>query len=173
MEWVLYNDELGEFRFIDESFLGGLRDLSEAPSDDPDYQDEFDELEQQGWRKASALTLAMALGDVHDAESLMVWSRGEPDQAELIERLERLTARMEAASIAEVPAEALPPERAAAFMGLGLGSLEYLIRARKIRYVQVGDQRTQVIRIADLRKFMDEHTVNTAEEELRKRGRRR
>jgi hypothetical protein len=70
------------------------------------------------------------------------------------------------------PVECLSPEDAARFLGIKPESLEHLTRQRKIRYVQVGDQRGRVYRLEDLRRFAAERSVPTAEEELRRRGRR-
>jgi len=75
MEWLLYDDEDQEFWLVDERLLRGLRSTFEAPSDDPDYLDEFDLLEQYGWRKATPLTVAMVAGEVRDKESLLKWHR--------------------------------------------------------------------------------------------------
>jgi hypothetical protein len=80
MEWLLYNDERQEFLFVDEWFLQGLRSTFEDPSDDSEYVDEFDELERRGWRKATPLTVAMALGEVYDEGSLAAWVRSGSDQ---------------------------------------------------------------------------------------------
>ena len=51
-------------------------------------------------------------------------------------------------------------------------TVEYLIRTRKVRYVQLGSQRGRVIPVEALRKLLQENTQLTAEEELRQRGRR-
>jgi hypothetical protein len=55
MEWLLYNEELGAFRVVDEDYLDRLRGLSEDPTYDPEYLEEFDELEQDGWVRATPL----------------------------------------------------------------------------------------------------------------------
>jgi hypothetical protein len=83
MECLLYNEELGEFRVIDDFDLDRLRILAEDPSDDPDYLEEFDEMEKGGWVRATSLTVAMASGEVHDEESLAAWSRRRKDEASL------------------------------------------------------------------------------------------
>jgi hypothetical protein len=76
-EWLLYNDETGQFWAGDEIDLQcrrSLRQKREAPDDDPDHLEVYDEREQEGWRKATPLTVAMARGEVCDAESLAAWA---------------------------------------------------------------------------------------------------
>ena len=80
--------------------------------------------------------------------------------------------------VIEVGRPAVPPkflnrEDAAHFLGIRPESLEHLVKQRKIRYVQIGDQRNRVFRIEDLERFASERTVTTAEEEMSKRRRRR
>jgi excisionase family DNA binding protein len=193
-EWVLYHEEENKLWVVDEIDLLMWRALSDdsddpnnpynrtyydnlAVGDDPDgdheFLDVFDDLGRYGWARAEPLAIAMALGEVHDEASALAWSRGKPDQAALIARLEQAVDRMEADRKPSAPAEALPLKEAAAFMGVELSTLAHLIKSRKIPYVQVGTQRGRVLRVMDMRKFMDEHTVITAEEALRKRGSRR
>jgi hypothetical protein len=79
VERILYDDETGRFMIADLLLLQGLRDTFEVPSDDDEYVAEFDELERHGWREATPLTIAMALGDVHDEESLAAWRALQAD----------------------------------------------------------------------------------------------
>ncbi|QDV35717.1 helix-turn-helix domain-containing protein [Tautonia plasticadhaerens] len=72
-----------------------------------------------------------------------------------------------------VPPEFLSPQDAAAFLGITSEALDHLRKARKIRAVQVGNQRGFVYAIVDLRDFASSRIIPTAEEELRKRGRGR
>jgi hypothetical protein len=53
-----------------------------------------------------------------------------------------------------------------------VNAIDHLIRTRQIEYVQVGSQRGQVIPIKSLDKFIEKRTQATADEELRKRGKR-
>jgi hypothetical protein len=76
------------------------------------------------------------------------------------------------ASTQAPPAEAVSKEDAAKFLGVPVKTVEYLIRTRKVRYVQLGSQRGRVIPVEALRKLLQENTQLTAEEELRQRGRR-
>lgn len=75
MERLLYNDEIGGFWHVDEIDLLGVRSTFEEPSDDDKYLSEFDELESRGWRTATSLTVAMALGEVCDEATLAAWVR--------------------------------------------------------------------------------------------------
>jgi hypothetical protein len=76
------------------------------------------------------------------------------------------------ATVSAPPAEALSKEDAARFLGVEVKTVEYLLRTRKVRYVQVGSQRVRVIPVEALRKLLQENTQLTAQEELRRRGRR-
>jgi hypothetical protein len=71
-----------------------------------------------------------------------------------------------------MPPEYLCQSDAAAFLGLQPETLEHLRKSRKIRAVQVGDQRGFVYSVADLRDFAVGRTIPTGEEERRKRARR-
>lgn len=71
-----------------------------------------------------------------------------------------------------VPPDCLSHEDAARFLGIPPRSLAHLVKSRKIRYVQIGDQRGRVFRIEDLRSYAAENTVRTAREMLARRGRR-
>jgi hypothetical protein len=71
-----------------------------------------------------------------------------------------------------VPPDCLSHEDAALFLGIPPRSLAHLVRCRKIRFVQIGDQRGRVFRIEDLKSYAAENTVRTAREVLTKRGRR-
>jgi hypothetical protein len=66
---------------------------------------------------------------------------------------------------------------AARFLGVDTTTLDYLRKSRKLRCVQVGDQRGFVYPIADLRDFASKKTLETAGESLKRheakwRGRR-
>jgi hypothetical protein len=71
-----------------------------------------------------------------------------------------------------IPPEFLSPQDAAAHLGIQSETLEHLRKTRKIRAVQIGDQRGFVYAIADLRDFAARRTIPTGEEEQRRRGRR-
>jgi hypothetical protein len=71
-----------------------------------------------------------------------------------------------------VPPECLSPPDAAAFLGIQPETLEHLRKSRKIRAIQVGDQRGFVFSIADLRDFAGRRAVPTGEEERKRRSRR-
>ncbi len=70
-----------------------------------------------------------------------------------------------------VPPEFLSPEDAAAFLGITPEALDHLRKSRKIRAVQIGDQRGFVFAVADLRGFANSRTIPTAEEERKRRRR--
>ena len=67
---------------------------------------------------------------------------------------------------------ALGPDEAARYIGVDPNSLRYLTKARRLRYVQVGEQRGRVYRIADLDVFLEDNTQLTAVEMLRKHRRK-
>jgi hypothetical protein len=71
-----------------------------------------------------------------------------------------------------IPPECLSPLDAAAFLGIQPESLEHLRKSRKIRAIQVGDQRGFVYAVADLRAFAAQRSIPTGEEERKRRGRR-
>lgn len=73
MERVLYNFETDEFRVVDEWYLLNLRNLSDDPSGDPEFSEELEWLEEQGWSEASSLQVARYLGEVYDEASLAAW----------------------------------------------------------------------------------------------------
>jgi hypothetical protein len=100
VERLLYNDESGSFLLADEALLRGLRDTFEEPPDDDEYIAEFEELERHGWLEPTPLTIAIALGDVHDQESLMAWqARQAESPVSLSEAVLRLTAALESGAI--------------------------------------------------------------------------
>lgn len=77
----------------------------------------------------------------------------------------------------QLPPEYLSALDAARFLGVEPPSLEHLRRTRKIRAIQVGDQRGFVYAVSDLRDFASQRTLKTASESLkglegRRRGRR-
>jgi hypothetical protein len=88
--------------------------------------------------------------------------------------LERLASALEqdgglAGNRAGPAPEALSKENAARFIGVDVAAVEYLIRTRKLEYVQYGSQRGRVIPVASLRKFLDQHRQLTGDELRRKR----
>jgi hypothetical protein len=90
--------------------------------------------------------------------------------------LERLAVALEAGrgagGLSAQPApEALSKEDAARFIGVDVPAIEYLIRTRKLEYVQYGSQRGRVIPVASLRKFLEENRQATAEDLFKKRPR--
>jgi hypothetical protein len=56
--------------------------------------------------------------------------------------------------IAALPPEGLSKEDAARFVGVELATIEYLIRTRKVEYVQHGSQRGRTIPVESLRQFL-------------------
>lgn len=113
MEQLLYNDEIGKFRLVDEFDLLEIRNTFEEPSDDDEYLAEFDELERHGWRGATPLTVAMALGDVHDEKSLAAWQARRSqrpdslsDTDNLADAVRQLT-QVHGAGVFILPAQAL------------------------------------------------------------------
>ena len=74
-------------------------------------------------------------------------------------------------AVAGIAPECLSREDAALFLGVPVKTVEYLITSRKLRYVQVGQQRGRSIAVADLKKFAEVNTVKTAEEMLAKNRR--
>jgi excisionase family DNA binding protein len=93
----------------------------------------------------------------------------QPVLREVIVQLRRIAERLDGGSVS--PA-ALDRVAAAKYLGVELKTLDYLVRRRKIRYVQVGDQRGRVFRITDLNDFLSENLEETAEEILQKRTRK-
>ncbi len=89
----------------------------------------------------------------------------------LLERLthamERIAGALEQQSttvITALPPEALSKEDAARFIGEDVGTIEHLIRTRKLEYVQHGSQRGRLITVESLRKFLKEYRQTTGEE---------
>lgn len=85
------------------------------------------------------------------------------------EIIESLESAMNPSSV--MPA-AIGLEDAARYLGIRIETLEYLVRTRRLRYVQVGEQRGRVFRVRDLDEFLDENSQLTATEMLRKKGRK-
>ncbi|MGL4553893.1 MAG: helix-turn-helix domain-containing protein [Gemmataceae bacterium] len=95
----------------------------------------------------------------------------ELSSGDLLERLtralERIAAAVErqsASAVSSVEPEALSKEDAARFLGVDEGTVEHLIRTRKLAYVQHGEQRGRVIPIDALRAFLGEYRQATGEE---------
>jgi excisionase family DNA binding protein len=96
-----------------------------------------------------------------------------PDFAAVLSQLTDAVTKISAPAPAQPPPpEALSKEDAAKFLGVPVKTIEYLIRARKIQYAQLGSQRGRVIPVEALRKLLQEKTQLTAQEELQRRGRR-
>jgi excisionase family DNA binding protein len=90
--------------------------------------------------------------------------------SQLTDALNQITTSTTSPTIAP---EALSKEDAARFLGVSIPTIEYLIRTRKIEYVQLGSQRGRVIPVDALRKLLQDNIQITGEEELhRRRGRR-
>jgi excisionase family DNA binding protein len=68
--------------------------------------------------------------------------------------------------------ECLSIEDAAKFLGVGVPTVEHLIRTRQIAYVQLGSQRGRVIPVSALRELIATKLQPTCEELLRRRKRR-
>jgi len=75
--------------------------------------------------------------------------------------------------VAEAARGCLNRDEAAQYMGIEPTQLDYLVRARKIRFVKLGDQRGRVFRVEDLREFLDSHLQLTTVEILRRKPRGR
>jgi hypothetical protein len=71
-----------------------------------------------------------------------------------------------------IPSEYLAPAEAAVFLRVTPETLDHLRKTKKVRTVQIGDQRGFVYAIADLREFAASRTISTGEEERRRRSRR-
>ena len=80
--------------------------------------------------------------------------------------------RVAPAAPVSVPTEYLAPTEAAAFLRITPEALEHLRKSRKIRAIQVGEQRGFIYAITDLRDFAARHTIPTGEEERQRRRRR-
>jgi hypothetical protein len=72
-----------------------------------------------------------------------------------------------------IPPEFLAPPDAAAFLGIQPETLEHLRKTRKIRAIQIGDQRGFVFAVGDLRAFAARRTIPTGDEERKSSGGRR
>jgi excisionase family DNA binding protein len=68
--------------------------------------------------------------------------------------------------------EALSIEEAARFIGVDVTTIQYLIRVKKLEYVQYGSQRGRIIPVESLRRFLQEYRQATGKEQRRKRGRK-
>ena len=94
--------------------------------------------------------------------------------AVVLSQLTDIASKMSAPTATQAPpAEALSKEDAAKFLGVPVKTVEYLIRVRKIQYVQLGSQRGRVIPVEALRKLLQDNTQLTAQEEFRRRAARR
>jgi excisionase family DNA binding protein len=95
-----------------------------------------------------------------------------PGIASVLERLAVALDRLGAPPGPQAPAaEALCKTDAAAFLGVDVPTIEYLIRAKKLEFVQYGTQRGRVIPVASLRQFLEQHRQVTAEEFFKNRAR--
>jgi hypothetical protein len=96
------------------------------------------------------------------------------DVARIADALERIADALEAGAEAagRPPPEALSKEDAARCIGVDVGTVEQLIRERKLAYVQHGAQRGRVVTVAALREFLEEYRQGTVAEIMgrRKRG---
>ena len=72
-----------------------------------------------------------------------------------------------------VPPKTLSFEEAAAYLGVSVATIRHLVKTRKLAYVQVGDQRGRVIKIADLDDFIEAQRQPTGAELRAKKPRRR
>ena len=63
---------------------------------------------------------------------------------------------------------ALSMDEAAQYLGIQPKTLKYLVQRRKIRYVQIGNQRGRAFRRQDLDQYLEENTARTAQEILGK-----
>jgi hypothetical protein len=96
-----------------------------------------------------------------------------PGLAAVLSQLTDAVNKIGAPAVPHLPSpEALSKEGAAKFLGVPVKTIEYMIRARKIQYAQLGSQRGRVIPVEVLRKLLQEKTQLTAQEELQRRGRR-
>jgi hypothetical protein len=101
-----------------------------------------------------------------------------PSLDALLERiaasLERIAAALErraATAVCSIEPAALSREDAARFLGVEEGTIDQLIRTRKLAYVQHGAQRGRVIPVAALLKFIEEHALDAIRELPQKKGR--
>jgi len=88
--------------------------------------------------------------------------------APMLERLAAALEKMPSGSVSTLPPEALAKEDAAKFLGVEVAAIEYLIRTRKIEYVQYGEQRGRVVPVDSLRKLIESHRQCTAADLLDK-----
>ena len=89
----------------------------------------------------------------------------------IADALERIATAIEReAAVAGRPSpEALSKEDAARFLGVDEASIEYLIRSRKLAYVQHGSQRGRVITVKALREFLEQYRQGTVQEMMCRR----
>jgi excisionase family DNA binding protein len=81
-----------------------------------------------------------------------------------LERIALAIERRSTTAVSAIEPEALSKEDAARFLGVDEGTVEHLIRTRKLAYVQHGSQRGRVIPVAALRAFLEEYRQATGEE---------
>ena len=84
--------------------------------------------------------------------------------ARTMERIADALERQSSGSIAAVQPEALSKADAARFLGVDEGTIEQLIRTRKLAYVQHGSQRGRVITVEALRAFLKAYREATGKE---------
>lgn len=75
----------------------------------------------------------------------------------IAEALERIAIAMEQQALPQP--EALDKEGAARFIGVDVGTIEQLIRTRRLAYVQHGSQRGRVIPVESLRAFLRQNLM--------------
>jgi hypothetical protein len=91
--------------------------------------------------------------------------------AQALERIAIAHERQGSSAVSPLAPAALSKQDAARYLGVELATIEYLVRIRRLAYVQLGSQRGRVIRVEDLRKLVDELRRPTADE-CRREGRR-
>lgn len=89
-----------------------------------------------------------------------------------LERIAAAVERQSASAVSSIEPEALSKDDAARFLGVDEGTVEQLIRTRRLAYVQHGSQRGRVIAVAALRAFLEKHCQATGEEMMVSRGKR-
>jgi len=101
-------------------------------------------------------------------EGVKVEGFGEDDRRLLSEIRELIES-----PVVERTRRCLTRQEAELCLGVELTQLDYLVRARKVRFVKLGEQRGRVFRTEDLDDFLKSNLQLTAEEVLRRKPRGR
>ncbi|MGO8751619.1 MAG: helix-turn-helix domain-containing protein [Thermoguttaceae bacterium] len=150
----------------EEQIERGLGVLEDAGFD----SDQIDYMAGLVGCKAEDLAISISTASPHIGANIGHGTEGHREGFGADERrlLTEIRSLLEPAA-AESPPRCLTREEAANYLGIEPPQLDYLVRARKIRFVKLGDQRGRVFRLKDIDEFLEQNLQLTAEEMLKAR----